>query len=161
MFICVCDLGEQVLTYLCLCWHMSLCICLCESECEYMPVGFYRPWRTATPQVLIHDKEQNTKENLSDVWVLTSCWQRRRVQQGLTALLTGLRLALSPSLKPSVIDVCASDTSSHWPSGPCLAASLVASGGSSLWSSSPHTQPTWPPSWPWRGWCHPLRVPRT
>ena len=43
----------------------------------------------------------------------------------------GLGLALGPSPQSSVIDVCASDTSSLWAAGPCPAASLAASGGSS------------------------------
>lgn len=95
------------------CWHIcvfagmclvSRCVCMCESEHEDVPAGQSHPWRMATPQVLIHGKEGKCTGD-SDVWIFTPCWQKIRVQEGLTALLMdGLGLALGPSPQSSVID---------------------------------------------------------
>lgn len=140
---------------------LSSCVLLlymCKSE-WIRACGLYHPEGQQPHRSM--SVIRNKIWSLSNIWILILLTDEKGAIGPDSSATKPQTSAQSLPSEPSTVDVHAADASSLWPTGPCLVASLAESGGSSPWSSSPHTQPTWPPSWPWRGWCLPLRVQRT
>lgn len=156
----ICNLGGK-------CWYICVFagMCLDIYVCVKMSVNIYlRGFITPEGQQLHRSLSTiRNKMQRRSLWHLKShiLLTKKKGVIGLDSSADGAQAGPQLLHTASIIDVCASDTSSLWPSGPYPAVSLVVSGGSSLWLSSPHTQPTWLPSWLWRGWCRPSRVRRT